>query len=77
MAKYTDEQLDAIYRYIAKRFREQKIDARDPANVIKWMLENPLPSAEEVTTEAAAEEAAEKQRRIVALTEELEKLEGR
>lgn len=77
MAKLTDEQLAPIYRYCATKFQEQKIDARNPMEVIKWMVENPLPTPEEVRAEHEVEDEAEKQRRIIALTEELEKLEGR
>ncbi|MCW4026216.1 MAG: hypothetical protein NWE76_01870 [Candidatus Bathyarchaeota archaeon] len=72
----TDEELEPIYRYISRKFREQQLDARNPTVVIKWMLENPLPSPEEVVEEIKQQEEAEKQRRIAVLREELERLEG-
>ena len=77
MATFTDEELAPIYRYISRRFIEEKVDARNPVEVIKWMLENPLPTPESLATETAREDEEEKQRRIAVLTEELDKLEGR
>lgn len=76
MAKLTDDQFQLILKYLGKKMRDQEIAVGDPTQVIRWLLENPLPKLSDVKTEVEAEDAAEKQRRIAALTKELERLEG-
>ena len=76
MAKLTDDQFQLILKYFGKKMKEQEIEMGNPTAVIRWILENPLPKLSDVTAEVEAEDAAEKERRIALLTEELERLEG-
>jgi hypothetical protein len=76
MAKLTDDQFQLVLKYLGKKMKEDEIAMGNPTAVIRWLLENPLPNLSDVKTEVEAEDAAEKERRIALLTEELERLEG-
>ncbi len=72
----TEEQIQVTLRYLVQKMLDEKVEISNPSHVLRWMVLNPIPNQETVATEAAVQEEAEKQRRIVLLTEELAKLEG-
>ena len=76
MAKLTDDQFQLVLKYLGKKMKEEGIQVGNPTAVVRWILENPLPKLSDVKTEVEAEDAAEKERRIALLTEELAQLEG-
>jgi len=67
----TDEQLDTAMRYLAKKMIEERIDVRNPHEVVKFMLLNPLPDHMEVIAELNMKDETEKVRRIALLHKEL------
>jgi hypothetical protein len=68
--------MNTALRYIAIKMREDKVNMGSPGEVVKWMLRNPLPDPKDVAREYDEEVEKERKRRIVILTEELERLEG-
>ncbi len=74
--EFTEEEMSIALRYIGIKMKEDRVNMGSPAEVVKWMLRNPLPDAKDVAREYNAAEERERKRRIVILTEELEKLEG-
>lgn len=76
MAELTDEQIETTMKYLAGKMIEAKISVRDPYQVIKFMITNPLPDHMEVIAELRVSEEAAKKRKIALLHEELSKLEG-
>ena len=72
----TEEQIGVTMRYLVQKMLDEGVKINNPEQVLRWMILNPIPDQDTVATEAAVQEEAEKQRRIVLLTEELAKLEG-
>lgn len=72
----TEEELETTIRYLGTKMRDAKINPRNPYEVIRFMLLNPLPDHVAVVAELKAKEEEEKVRRIALLHEELAKLEG-
>ncbi len=72
----TKEQLDITLRFIVMKMREAKVNIGNPGEVMRYMILNPIPDHEDVVREHDEEMEKERKRRIVILTEELEKLEG-
>ena len=75
MAELTDEQLATTMKYLAGKMIEAKINFRDPAEVIKYMLTNPLPDHLVVISELRVSQEAAKKRKIELLHKELAQLE--
>ena len=72
----TEEQIMVTMRFIVNKMRDENIQLNNPEQVLRYMILNPLPDHETVASEDAAQQEAEKTKRIVLLTEELKRLEG-
>lgn len=72
----TNEQIETTMRYLGGKMIEAQIDVRNPYEVIKFMILNPLPDHMEVISELKVSDEAAKKRKIALLHEELAKLEG-
>jgi hypothetical protein len=70
----TDEQYLKAQRYIINAAAAAEITIAEPDAVIRFILENPLPEDFEAQVDVQLED--EKQARIIALREELTKLEA-
>ena len=72
----TEENIQRAMEYVARKMLSESIDIRDPGVVVRWMIENPLPTKAEYEAEMAVLHEEEKAARIVVLQEELNKLQG-
>ena len=76
MEELTDEEIDTTMRFLGGKMIEARIDVRNPYEVIKFMILNPLPDHMAVISELKVSDEAAKRRKIALLHEELSKLEG-
>jgi len=72
----SDEELQKALRWVIRGLKEANIDPNNVQAVVTWMIENPMPDKEVWLEETEAKDELEKQAHIVALKEELAKLEG-
>jgi hypothetical protein len=72
----TELQMQKAMDYVVKKMIEDHVDVRDIANVIRWMIDNPLPSKAEYQAQVAAWEEEAKAAKIVALQAQLDRLKG-
>jgi len=73
----TDEQMEKAMRYVARAMIADHVNPNDVGSVVKWMILNPLPARATYEAEVDQQDEAEKQTRITALRDELNRLEGR
>ena len=72
----TELQVQKAMQYVARKMTSEGFNLTDTGVVVKWMIENPLPSKAEYQAQLATWEEEEKAARIVALQDELDKLQG-
>lgn len=72
----TELQIEKAMSYVARKMTEEGVDIRDTGVVVKWMIENPLPSKAEYQAQLAEWEEEDKAAKIVALQAELDRLQG-
>lgn len=70
----TDEQLEKAMRFVARQMIAATVNIHDVGEVVKWMILNPLPTKEEYEALVLQQDEAEKQLRITALQDELDRL---
>jgi hypothetical protein len=70
----TEEQVDKALKWVIRKAKEDGVRFQDIVSVIKWMIENPLPSKAEYLAQTATWEAEDKEVRRAHLQEELDKL---
>lgn len=73
----TEREIGIATNYLIRQMTADAVDFRDVGQVIRYLILNPLPSKEVYEAAEVAEEEAQKQRQIVALRDQLTKLEGR
>ena len=72
----TEDQVQKAMAYVARKMQEDKVNPQNPGGVVRWMIENPLPSREEYQAQVAAWEEEDKAESIVKLEAQLAKLRG-
>jgi hypothetical protein len=72
----TEENIQKAMEYVARKMITEELDIRDSGVAVRWLIENPLPTKAEYEAEMEALHAEEKAARIVALQEELARLQG-
>ena len=72
----TDAQLEKVMRWVARGLKASGVNPQDTGGVVKWMINNPLPSRAEIEAATDAADEADKQEYILRLEAELTKLKG-
>jgi hypothetical protein len=72
----TEENLQKAIGYVIMKMKEANVNPMDMGEVLRFMIENPLPTKVEYEAELAAAEAAAKAARILALQTELAQLQS-
>jgi hypothetical protein len=72
----TESQIQKAMDYVARKMIQDKINLIDVGAVIRWMIENPLPTKAEYQAQLAVWEEEDKAAKIVALQAQLDKLQG-
>jgi hypothetical protein len=71
----TEEQMQKALNYVARKMQEDNTDIDDIGGVVRWMIENPLPSKAEYQAQVTAWEEEDKEVRRAHLEAELAKLD--
>jgi len=71
----TEEQMQKAMAYTARKMNADNVDIRNSVDVIRWMINNPLPSKAEYQAQVAIWEEEDKAARRAHLESELAKLD--
>jgi hypothetical protein len=72
----TDVQMEKAMRYVARKMQEEKVSVQDVGGIVKWMINNPLPSKAEYQAQMDVWEEEDKAASIAKLEAQLAKLKG-
>jgi hypothetical protein len=72
----TEENIQKAMEYVARKMVAEELNITDAGVAVRWLIENPLPTRAEYEAEMAVIHAEEKAAKIVALQEELDRLQG-
>jgi hypothetical protein len=76
MAQLTREQEESVLRYLGARMQGDNVNTKDVRAVLSWIINNPLPSIEEMEAEAAQQVIDERAAKIAKHREALARLEA-
>lgn len=73
----TNEDLKVVLVYLLRRLVAAKVDANDLREVVRYIIDNPLPDKATIEAELVTLDETDKQNQITRLRRQLTKLEGR
>jgi hypothetical protein len=72
----TDAQMEKALAYVARKMQEEEVSVQDIGGIVRWMIDNPLPSKAEYQAQVAVWEEEDKAKTIAHLQAQLAKLQG-
>lgn len=72
----TEAQMEKALAYVFRKMQEADLNASDLSGIVRWMIENPLPTKAEYQAQLAAWEEEDKAASIAHLQAQLDKLQG-
>ena len=72
----TEAQLDKAVEFTLRKIDEDAVKVENIRDLVRWMIENPLPTKAEYQDQIAAWEEEAKAAKIAALQAELDQLQG-